>query len=115
MPRASYINRGCRLVSETYSRVLNACIRRQRNDSQYLSRKSDISALDNVLPSAILTLNDICAICFASKEHENEDWRQLQCGHAFHCNCLLEWLHRHCHCPLCRKNVDIKTYVQYNL
>ncbi|OQS06646.1 hypothetical protein THRCLA_01315 [Thraustotheca clavata] len=47
-----------------------------------------------------------CSICLS--EFEENEWHtachivQLPCHHLFHSNCVVEWLHLHQTCPLCR-------------
>lgn len=56
-----------------------------------------------------------CSICLEGSEAaegsgqaeqgeacEAQQWCKLRCGHAFHQQCLLEWLRRARQCPLCR-------------
>ncbi|KAF5189742.1 E3 ubiquitin-protein ligase atl42-like [Thalictrum thalictroides] len=48
-----------------------------------------------------------CAVCL-SKFEENETLRLLpKCKHAFHVNCVDQWLENHSSCPLCRLKVDV--------
>lgn len=44
-----------------------------------------------------------CAICFLHCESNEESWRKLKCGHAFHHVCLVAWFNKANSCPLCRK------------
>jgi bacterioferritin-associated ferredoxin len=48
----------------------------------------------------------VCAIC---QDHDSqtfqENWRQLQCHHAFHLSCIDNWFRRNVHCPVCRKDI----------
>ena len=47
-----------------------------------------------------------CAICWMEyQEGEDICWSQnAECGHAFHRDCIQEWLIRHNDCPCCRSN-----------
>ncbi|PIA42826.1 hypothetical protein AQUCO_02000343v1 [Aquilegia coerulea] len=48
-----------------------------------------------------------CAVCL-SKFEETETLRLLpKCKHAFHVNCVDQWLENHSSCPLCRLKVDV--------
>jgi len=51
-----------------------------------------------------------CSICLGALDGEGAAepaWRQLRCGHVFHEECLVEWLGRARHCPLCRHNLHM--------
>jgi len=49
---------------------------------------------------------DACAICLTEYEEGDEIcWsHNKECNHAFHRECILEWLIRHDDCPCCRHN-----------
>merc|ERR1712194_135196 len=52
-----------------------------------------------------------CSICLDGDDDVEAGqapvvWRALRCGHAFHEQCLLEWLGRNRRCPLCRLDVQ---------
>lgn len=47
-----------------------------------------------------------CSICLEPGSPRSARWRALRCGHRFHEGCLLEWLRRSRHCPLCRLNLQ---------
>eukprot|EP00747_Dinoflagellata_sp_TGD_P199996 gnl/TRDRNA2_/TRDRNA2_73338_c0_seq1.p1 gnl/TRDRNA2_/TRDRNA2_73338_c0~~gnl/TRDRNA2_/TRDRNA2_73338_c0_seq1.p1 ORF type:complete len:334 (+),score=31.51 gnl/TRDRNA2_/TRDRNA2_73338_c0_seq1:45-1046(+) len=46
-----------------------------------------------------------CAICLEADAGSDTRWRELFCGHQYHEECLLEWLRRARHCPLCRQSL----------
>mmetsp|Transcript_61002 Transcript_61002/g.145362 ORF Transcript_61002/g.145362 Transcript_61002/m.145362 type:complete len:333 (+) Transcript_61002:79-1077(+) len=46
-----------------------------------------------------------CSICLEAGTPRSARWRRLPCQHIFHEQCLLEWLRRAQHCPLCRVNL----------
>ncbi|KAK3210659.1 hypothetical protein Dsin_015365 [Dipteronia sinensis] len=49
-----------------------------------------------------------CAVCL-SKFEDTEILRLLpKCRHAFHINCIDQWLEKHSSCPLCRHKVSIE-------
>lgn len=58
-----------------------------------------------------------CVVCLGSREEElsscktRHPWCQLRCGHAFHQDCIFEWLRKSQRCPICRSHVveDEKT------
>eukprot|EP00930_Biecheleria_cincta_P064258 TRINITY_DN4981_c0_g1_i1.p1 TRINITY_DN4981_c0_g1~~TRINITY_DN4981_c0_g1_i1.p1 ORF type:complete len:709 (-),score=144.83 TRINITY_DN4981_c0_g1_i1:188-2314(-) len=58
-----------------------------------------------------------CVVCLGSREEElssckaRPPWCKLRCGHAFHQDCIFEWLHKAQRCPICRCHVieDEKT------
>ena len=78
--------------SETSQTVNNNC-----------SNKSDCIQSSKVPPSGIPD-TDICAICLNDYEIGDEIcWSQNDlCNHAFHKECMMEWLLRHKECPCCR-------------
>lgn len=47
-----------------------------------------------------------CAICMARYKHNDEIcWsRNERCVHAYHLNCMIEWLMKDDKCPMCRSN-----------
>jgi hypothetical protein len=64
------------------------------------------------LPMVKVTADDIlevtnkeCLICL--EEQKIGAWAcKLQCGHLFHRQCLVEWLEKHCTCPVCRFELE---------
>ena len=51
--------------------------------------------------------NECCTICL--EDHvPGELAARLPCGHLFHKDCVVEWLSRHCVCPVCR--YELPTY-----
>ena len=48
---------------------------------------------------------DQCAVCQEQFEH-GEDVCMLHCLHAYHKDCLSQWLQDHSTCPNCRRNVE---------
>jgi len=46
-----------------------------------------------------------CAICL-SDYTEDEELRDLPCGHHFHSTCVDQWLRHKKHCPLCQQNIE---------
>ena len=46
-----------------------------------------------------------CAVCMCELE-KGDEMGQLPCGHTFHKECIVEWLHNEASCPMCR--VDMK-------
>ncbi|KAH7416242.1 hypothetical protein KP509_14G082200 [Ceratopteris richardii] len=51
--------------------------------------------------------DDICSICL--DEYDFQDPKMLiECGHDFHLACILEWMERSNHCPICYKEVDFE-------
>lgn len=64
------------------------------------------------LPMVKVTADDIleatnkeCLICL--EEQTIGSWAcKLQCGHLFHKPCLVDWLEKHCTCPVCRFELE---------
>ncbi|CAB4312877.1 unnamed protein product [Prunus armeniaca] len=55
---------------------------------------------------AIATNTDSeCSICLGEFK-DGEKCRQLECEHAFHGECIDQWLLKKMHCPLCRATVS---------
>ncbi|KAJ3262941.1 hypothetical protein HDU77_011586 [Chytriomyces hyalinus] len=48
-----------------------------------------------------------CAICLEVWLN-GEIIKKLNCGHAFHQDCVIPWLEEHVHCPLCRSSLERK-------
>lgn len=46
-----------------------------------------------------------CAVCMCELE-KGDEMGQLECGHTFHKECIVEWLGNEASCPMCR--VDMK-------
>ena len=47
--------------------------------------------------------NDTCVICLS---HIDAPATVLPCGHAFHCDCILDQLEHKMTCPLCMKDYE---------
>ncbi|CAN1148233.1 E3 ubiquitin-protein ligase At1g12760 [Linum perenne] len=43
----------------------------------------------------------VCYICLKKYEDE-EELKELPCGHVFHVECLDKWLKKNASCPLCK-------------
>ncbi len=57
---------------------------------------------EQVQTFATVSLTLSCAICLENLE-DNEQIRELRCGHIYHANCLNMWVERgHHDCPLCK-------------
>lgn len=63
-----------------------------------------VDATSNVLDGAA-GMNECCSICLGEWDDEEcvgMNIVRLPCLHAFHEECLMEWLHGNTHCPMCR-------------
>ena len=66
----------------------------------------------NNLPMVKITVDDLqeqsnkeCMVCLM--EHEVGKYAcKLPCSHLFHRECLLDWLHKHSNCPICRYELE---------
>jgi hypothetical protein len=47
----------------------------------------------------------VCSICITQVDAPGEQLCMLDCGHAFHLECVESWLHGHPNCPNCRTPV----------
>ena len=45
-----------------------------------------------------------CPICYIDYEVKQKI-KLLECGHAFHINCVKEWLLKNPNCPICKNNL----------
>ena len=54
----------------------------------------------------LLNSTNICPIC---QENLIIDNVSTSCGHIFHRNCLMEWLHKKNECPVCRQSNPFPT------
>jgi len=58
-------------------------------------------------PAAHAPHDSTCPICLSEVEDAGScDVCQLQCGHAFHADCIEAWLSRHSTCPVCRRDAS---------
>lgn len=66
-------------------------------------------------------LKQKCAICFEMVPSTNSSkHKRLNCGHAFHFDCILQWFLESDICPICRKKqnesvIQFKNKVEKNL
>lgn len=87
-------------------------------DQSVLNRTLSLSMNDNVLKrkDAIQVelkrinkdevIEEKCSICFCKKDKE-EEIVELECGHQYHKECIIEWLHYKSNCPVCRKTIKM--------
>ena len=54
--------------------------------------------------------NECCTICLDAHV-PGELAARLPCGHLFHKDCVMEWLRRHCVCPVCRYELPTDSVV----
>ena len=71
----------------------------------FLDHRSTHHGIDDSVSSSIYSPKE-CAICMSSYKHDDAIcWSQNEnCFHAYHLNCMVEWLVRHNECPMCRRN-----------
>jgi len=55
-----------------------------------------------ILQPSEIAPDDECVICLSREDEDGALWRQLACGHKYHESCVLEWLAKARHCPICR-------------
>jgi hypothetical protein len=64
-----------------------------------------VARVAELVPRGRLPADVQCTICYDDDddaEGEGQQWRGLPCGHAFHEQCLFQWLRRSPRCPNCR-------------
>lgn len=71
-----------------------------------------VDSTSNVLEGSD-AMNECCSICLG-------DWNDVECAgmnvvrlpclHAFHEECLMEWLHGNTHCPMCRDEPSLEEH-----
>lgn len=54
--------------------------------------------------NSLLDAEDICPTCLEGYDHENPKIN-TKCGHHFHLACILEWMERSNHCPVCDREM----------
>ncbi|KIW67293.1 hypothetical protein PV04_06558 [Phialophora macrospora] len=70
--------------------------------SQSLEHWRDTKSVEHIQTFATVSLTLSCAICLDSLE-ENDQIREIRCGHVYHAKCLSLWVERgHHDCPLCK-------------
>lgn len=67
--------------------------------------RSSRHGIDNDMSSSLYSPSE-CAICLTKyKDGDDVCWSQnVKCFHAYHSNCIIEWLLKHNECPMCRRN-----------
>lgn len=70
------------------------------NTSEISKSTSMVSTMPTVTPPA-----EACTVCKEGYQ-ENEDGKQLPCGHVYHDGCITSWLSLSHSCPLCRRCVS---------
>lgn len=68
----------------------------------YIQQKQ-IEGQDDTITKLREGHEDVCNICFGSIAPGEEN--KTECGHSFHCGCLLKWLKKNNSCPCCRKEL----------
>jgi len=67
------------------------------------NQQKKIEGQDDTISKLRKNEADVCNICFGSIAPGEEN--KTECGHAFHCGCLLKWLKKNNSCPCCRKEL----------
>jgi hypothetical protein len=67
------------------------------------TQQKKIEGQDDTISKLRKNETDVCNICFESIAPGAEN--KTECGHAFHCGCLLKWLKKNNSCPCCRKEL----------
>lgn len=50
-------------------------------------------------------LGEVCAICLERFQQDEMVMEGLECHHEYHRTCMMEWLHKHNDCPVCRERM----------
>lgn len=85
------------------------------------STAPNLSSLDQSVPSDVSGDVDQCMICLENVNldlsnqncHDDSSPIVLQCKHAFHRECVFEWLLFHYQCPVCRTQVGPSAVTNY--
>ena len=87
--------------------IFNNVIRESMENSNTISRKTDITLKLPIKKATIIHTTETCAICIASFE-KDEDIIITDCNHIFHHGCAEEMIKYKSECPVCRSSIDTK-------
>jgi len=76
-------------------------------------QQKQIEGQDDTISKLRKGEEDVCNICFGSIAPGEEN--KTECGHSFHCGCLLKWLKKNNSCPCCRKELYEKQEINKDL
>jgi E3 ubiquitin-protein ligase synoviolin len=87
--------------------VLGALRRIQKRVEDVVRYRRMAAHVDSWFPDVDVTtvegMDRTCAVCREEMRHA----KRLQCGHAFHKQCLLAWVQQNNSCPLCRQAIVV--------
>jgi hypothetical protein len=72
----------------------------ENQETKIKKQKKDIEVMDDTISKLRKNESEVCNICFESVPPGAEN--KTECGHTFHCGCLLKWLKKNNTCPCCR-------------
>lgn len=56
---------------------------------------------------------EMCSICY---EDLTDNVHTLECGHKYHCNCIINWFRNdHSNCPLCNDTTSLNNITKYGV
>ncbi len=68
-----------------------------------IKQKKKIEEKDDTISKLRKNETEVCNICFEPVPPGAEN--KTECGHTFHCGCLLKWLKKNNTCPCCRSQL----------
>lgn len=112
MERRRSINR-LREIRKLTEQLGGVCEEMGEQVTTIFQQQKQIENQDDTIQKLKKDENDICNICFDSIPPGMEN--KTECGHSFHCGCLLKWLKKNNSCPCCRAELYEKPEINKDL
>ena len=86
-------------------RELESCLAQmhdisEEQEKKIQKQKKELEVKDDTISKIRKNETEVCNICFEPVPPGAEN--KTECGHTFHCGCLLKWLKKNNTCPCCR-------------